>query len=305
MPYRTQNFQPLNLAQLNPVAYGLEQGIAGIGSGADLYSKILESQKAKAELPYVGETAKANAMYKEAMANYLSQPNQQLRFLSNTGKTFVEPGIVSQILKSHGVNTGNGQVSGMYVDTGEGNAPDQGNGNNNNTINDAYELQRQKITTDAQARNRNLFANNIEKTIGFINPKDLTAYSGIQGQAEKKYDSVMSGLGHGSEKYNKYLNSKQASEFLAKQVRQFYGASIQPEMEMSLAKLTDPSFWDRDPEQAEKLFGQTTDILKTEIGTYRGAMESVAPYRENKQNNSQEKRITKRWKMIKGKLVEG
>lgn len=163
----------------------------------------------------------------------------------------------------------------------------QQNAQNSNALQQVSALQAQKGTTDPVARQKNLFAANIEKTLGMVNPQDLTQYAGISGQGELTGQKLLAGLNKESPAYDNYLKSSQAADLLAHQVRQFYGDSIQPSMMENLQKLTDPSEWSNNPKLATQLFNQTKTILQNEMGTYRQAMQSTAPYRtQTPQNNA-------------------
>ena len=79
MPYNTQNFQPLSLAQVSPFGYAVQQGVQGIGQGVDLYKHLLDSQKMKfaiqqeqARQPYYGRLAQAEALKAEAEPNEIN-----------------------------------------------------------------------------------------------------------------------------------------------------------------------------------------------------------------------------------------
>jgi hypothetical protein len=147
-----------------------------------------------------------------------------------------------------------------------------------------YQLLTQKGTTDTDARKRNLFASNIEKTLSQINPDDLTRYAGIPGTIQKLGEEFSAPFGKESQDYKNHLKSTQAADVLATQVRQFYGDSIQPSMIERLQKITNPSMWNNNPGLAKELFNQTKNILQMEMKTYRDAMRSTSPYRE--QSNS-------------------
>lgn len=141
-----------------------------------------------------------------------------------------------------------------------------------------YDLLLQKQTTDADTRKRNLYANNIEKTLGRMNPDDLTRYAGIPGQLSKLKEQALAPFGKESDEYKNYSRAVEDAEYLATQVRQFYGDSIQPSMIDRLQRLTNPSFWGNNPELAKALFEETKEILKIEMATYRDALKSTAPY---------------------------
>lgn len=230
----------------------------------------LQNQKMQAEIPYAADTAKANNMYKTALAKYYMSPALQERGLTNLGKSYVESGIIPAIKGS--MNASNQSVNQP------GNSQDS-------SVGDAYNLYRQKMITDSSARQKNLYATNIEKTLNFINPDDLTQYSGLKGIFNKQVDKFKASEGNQPESYDKYQRALNAAQLLATQVRQFYGDSIQPNMIERLEKLTNPSTWDKDPKLAKQIFNQTKDILGQELGTYRQSMKSTGAYEEQSPKN--------------------
>lgn len=139
-------------------------------------------------------------------------------------------------------------------------------------------LKLQKSLTDATARQKNLYATNIDKTLNQINPDDLTQYAGFQGNLQRLGQAGLASAGKESKSYDNYLTSLNAANLLATQVRQFYGDSIQPSMIKRLEDLTNPSTWTNNPTVAKNLFNKTKQILGQETGTYRQAMQSTAPY---------------------------
>ena len=149
-----------------------------------------------------------------------------------------------------------------------------------------YDKQLLKTTTDTQARQKTLYAKNIDKTIQQIDPAELVKYSGIGGQLELKKQQVLAQQGKESEGYKKYLEAANNAELLAHQVRQFYGDSIQPSVTEKLSKLTNPSTWKNNPEVASRLYKSFVKTLKNETGTYTSALKGTDVYKEKSENNS-------------------
>ena len=155
-----------------------------------------------------------------------------------------------------------------------------------NPVNDIQQvsgLQSMQKTTDASARQKNLYASNIDKTLNNIDPDQLTQFSGVPGVAELKRQQGLAAIGKESSSYDNYMKSLNASNMLATQVRQFYGDSIQPSMIGRLQQLTNPTTWSNNPALAKSLFNSTKQILGQETGTYRQAMQSTAPYQAQQQ----------------------
>jgi hypothetical protein len=158
-----------------------------------------------------------------------------------------------------------------------------------NEMSGVYQLLRQKGVTDPDTRKRNLFATNIEKTLDQINVDNLVKYSGVVGGASKIGQQVADAFSKSSPEYKEYKKASKTAEFLATQVRQFYGDSIQPEMIKRLESLTNPTSWATSPELAKALFNQTKGILGMEMQTYRDALKTTKAYQ--KQESSEDKKL--------------
>jgi|GEM_PF-4754582 len=158
-------------------------------------------------------------------------------------------------------------------------------------VQNAAQMQLLKKTTDTAARQKNLYASNIEKTLNQIDPGALTQYAG--SPISKLANQAAAPFGMESKNYDSYLNSLNAANLLATQVRQFYGDSIQPSMIQRLESLTNPATWSNNPQIAKSLFNQTKQILDQEMGTYRQAMKSTAPYQAHAQATQSAPSISK------------
>lgn len=267
MPIGLMNF-PI---QESPIDIGgsLAKGIAARLARA-------QAQKAEAEAPYAGRTAESNALYKEAMAKYLMSPGKQVQGLSPLGKNIMEQNLFKTIPNQ---KTG-GEVPNPNYDPSVNFTP------SGDPAKDAYQLQQLKMTTDANTRQRNLLATNIGKTMNNINVDDLTRYSGIGGTASKIGEMVKGGFGKESAAFDDYQKSAQNASLLAKQVRQFYGDSIQPAMLHKLELMTDPTTWYRSPKVAKSIFEETKKVLDQEMKTYRDAMRTKNVYTGEDQEQS-------------------
>ena len=151
-----------------------------------------------------------------------------------------------------------------------------------NELTQNYQLARQKNISDTGTRAKVLYATNIHKTLSMIDSKALTQYSGIPGSAKQKAEEARAALGYESKDYAKYQRSLIAADTLAKQVRQFYGDSIQPAMEEKLNRLTNPSSWRTSPKLAEQNFNQFKKILERETETYKGGLKSTKEFESPK-----------------------
>lgn len=164
------------------------------------------------------------------------------------------------------------KVGGQYYDdqgdqVGGGNA---GGGNARTPEErEAYERAINKGTSDTQARNTLLRAENLDKTRNSIDVEDLTRYSGLKGTGKYLYDSARAAAGKPSDEFLKHNEAVNAASLMADQMRQFYGDSIQPSAMDRLRHLANPSTWYKDPKVAQAQWKQLNKILDTETETYR------------------------------------
>lgn len=274
MPIQFPDFQRISFQEANPL-------LTGFATGSSALAKALTDY----------QTARINNQYKQALSKYYQSPALQERGLTNVGKSFVEAPIVRSILQNYGANQPN-QVSPYNdgeknINENQNNQDIQNNYNpegNEDDISNAYQLSRQKQTTDLDTRKRNLFASNIDKTTKYINPEHLFSYSGIGGHIKKAIDYGNASQNKPSERFQNYQKALTAAQLLAKQTRQFYGASITPQMDKQLNELVNPESWILDKDTAIKKYHQLMDILKNETGTYRQALKSRKAYEEQNEN---------------------
>jgi hypothetical protein len=248
---------------------GLEMVKQKYGENSPQYNMALKAF----DLSQTGKQSQIN--YQNVLTNTLP-----VRSLTPTGKAIVEGGNVAQgnspTGQSWGV-TNPGQVNtAPTTNPGEkpGSAPA-----NQKKLGGVYNLLLQQGSTDADARKKNLYATNIEKTLAAINPDDLTHYAGAWGGLRKFGNELLSPFGKESKEYDDFANALNKSEFLSKQVRQFYGDSIKPEMLEKLQSLVNPATWRNNPALAKSIYNQTKSLLGQELKTYRDAMEDTQVYK--------------------------
>jgi len=153
-----------------------------------------------------------------------------------------------------------------------------------------YTLQRQKQISDSDSRKKALFASNVDKTLDQINPKDLTQYGGAKGVAKLQLDKIKAATGNETKEYAKYQKSLTGAKLLAKQIRQFYGDSITPQVQESLSEMVNPATWANNPRIALDKFNQFKKILQSETETYRGALKNTREFEGgNKEKTSRSK----------------
>ncbi len=144
-----------------------------------------------------------------------------------------------------------------------------------------YDLQQQKLTSDVDTRKRALFASNIDKTLNSININDLTQYAGLAGKLQQKVATGQALTGEENKKYEDYQKALVGAKLLSKQVRQFYGDSITPQVQEKLNELTNPATWANNPKIAKSNFEAFSNILKKETQTYRNALKGASEFKDN------------------------
>lgn len=192
---------------------------------------------------------------------------------------------LANVLNSGQAPTGNSDPSLNYQ--GFGAAPSQSTINNGQ---DAISLAQMKGITDPAIRTKVLNSMNIEKTLQYVNPDDLTSYSGGGGaldilgnklQGAANGTALSSVLGSQSPDYQRYAAAKSAATFAANEVRQFLGDSVQGPAKQALEDFVNPGNATTDPSTAKIVFNQAKNILMNEMQTYRSALTGTNVYTNN------------------------
>jgi len=84
--------------------------------------------------------------------------------------------------------------------------------------------------------------------------------------------------------YRDFQKSLIGAKTLTKQIRQFYGDSITPQIQEQLGQLTNPASWTNNPRIAEENFNQFAKILKNETKTFRTSTQNRSEYQGNQIN---------------------
>lgn len=121
-----------------------------------------------------------------------------------------------------------------------------------------------KDTTDPDLRKRARFAINMDTTISRLNANDLTAYSGVKGQAALARDRYLAQQGKAPEKLIRYEEAVATADTLSKQVRQFLADSITKTTHEFLNNLVNPTGWMVSPEVALAKYNQFVGTLARE-----------------------------------------
>lgn len=140
-----------------------------------------------------------------------------------------------------------------------------------------------KKTTDAAIRNKIPYAENVKITMDSIVPEHLVQYSGPKGRSELTKDTLKAAFGQPSERFMQYNQALTGAKTLSKQLRQFWGDSIQPSAVEQIDKLTNPSHWLKSPEIALQQFNQLKKITDQELQVFKTA--GNTPGRLNYKNN--------------------
>lgn len=143
-----------------------------------------------------------------------------------------------------------------------------------------------KDITDAGVRQKNILVKNIDKTLDSVNIDDVVKYSGLAGPALQKIGQGKSLVGKEKEDYKKFEESLTSLDLLAKQIRQFYGESIQPQVMEKIENLVNPISWATSPDIAKAKYEQLVSVLKSETESYREAVKSADVYSGTKKSTS-------------------
>lgn len=136
-----------------------------------------------------------------------------------------------------------------------------------------YDLQALKKTSDPFVRRAIEQSKNIESVIEGINPEALTQYSGIKGRVKLAEEQLKDQSGKPSKDYLDYLTSKQAALALSKNVRQLMQDSVTPSAQQAIEHLTNPSSLGKSPEAARAQYDHYIKILNNEIKNFQRAVQ--------------------------------
>jgi hypothetical protein len=142
-----------------------------------------------------------------------------------------------------------------------------------------YALQMQKAASDQTTRTTVLRGQNLLQSINASNIDDLTRYSGLKGSAKLKLEQAKDLNGKPSEEYLKYLEATQAAQLEAKELRQFFGDSITPEVQDAIYKMVNATSLTKSPEAAKRMIQKSRDTIKKQIKTFTSALESPEAYK--------------------------
>ena len=221
---------------------------------------------------------------RESLIGYRDNLNQTagIRFTSPLGKEIAESeGRGAQDILDQRGGSGSGASSGYaYNPNGTNvvaspqevaNAGKQVGDNNPRTPEEreAYMRKISKDTGDEDARKRMRFAENLDITRKAINVDNLTRYSGPQGTLKLMGEHIKSFRGNPSKEYLDYNDAVNSASLMSKQMRQFYGESIQGPAMQKLEALANPTTWYKNPKVAQRQFDSLNKILDKETGTYK------------------------------------
>ncbi len=128
-----------------------------------------------------------------------------------------------------------------------------------------------KKTTDAAIRNKIPYAKNVKITMDSIKPESLVQYSGPQGQGKYMLDTLKAAMGNPPPEFMEYQKALTSAKTLSKQLRQFWGDSIQPSATDKIDQLTNPSHWSKNPQVALQQFNQLKQITEQELEVFNKA----------------------------------
>jgi hypothetical protein len=277
--------------------------LKGLDSGSNMFAKMMNA-KYNNSLHPSGDVA--NALYVEQLRNQygendpryleakksldlISQSRQSLigyrdilnqtagiRYSSPLGKLIAEgKGQGAQdILANRNAQNANAPADARYkvgeqYYNAQGDPVDENKGNpKSSEEKQAYEQAIGKQTTDAAIRNKIPYAENVKITMDNINPDDLVQFSGLKGHLRLGIETLKAAAGNPSEEYLAYQTAVTGAQTLKKQLRQFWGDSIQPAATEEIGKLTNPSTWSKNPKVAKQQFEQLKKITNQELESF-------------------------------------
>jgi hypothetical protein len=139
-----------------------------------------------------------------------------------------------------------------------------------------------KKTSDAAIRNKIPYAENVKITMDSIQPEALVQYSGPQGTVKYGTDILKAAMGNPPPEFMKYQEALTSAKTLSKQLRQFWGDSIQPSATDKIDQLTNPSHWNKNPQVALQQFMQLKKITDQELQTFHKAGTSPLSFKDGK-----------------------
>lgn len=273
----------------------LQAGFTSMGELADLMMKKRQMEQEAQLKKYEIEQM---APYKTALMNYQNALTASLpmRYLTPQGKALNEQSNVMQGASPVGTPQGQPIVPGMIPyydpsrlqDTGQPQSP----GGSPSTSANQYALKRIKENVPASVLSKDLYATNIDKTLDpkiGINIDDLTQYNNPLGQLKLKEQQALDAAGlPTTPEYQRYKESEGKFDFLANQIRQFYGDSIQPSAMQEKIKKLDPRSGFRSSKISKARFESQKKLLERELQTYRDATTSPDVYSGNQAINENE-----------------
>jgi len=145
-------------------------------------------------------------------------------------------------------------------------------------LRDKYKLQIQKTSTDSATRTTALRGQNLLKSIDASNIDALTRYSGPKGAAKLKLEQGKDLTGKPSEEYLQHLEAIQAVKLEAKELRQFFGDSITPEVQDALYEMVNATSLTKSPEAAKRMIQKSRDTIKKQIKTFEDALKTTEAF---------------------------
>jgi hypothetical protein len=141
-----------------------------------------------------------------------------------------------------------------------------------------YKMQIQKGSSDSATRTTALRGQNLLKSIDASNIDDLTRYSGPGGAAKLKWEQSKDLTGNASEEYLKHLEAVQAAKLEAKELRQFFGDSITPEVQDAIYAMVNATSLTKSPEAAKRMIQKSRDTIKKQIKTFENGLKNTEAY---------------------------
>ncbi len=204
-----------------------------------------------------------------------------MRYTTPEGRQIIEASNVGQGASPTGSPAGEPVIPGQ-----PGYNPNASTSSSGVTPSQHYGLRQAKQDLPASVMQKNLYVNNIEKTLNDIDLDALTHFNGPKGQFSLKKEQLNDARGQEtSPEYKKYKEAEAKFNLLPNQVGQFYGSSVQPSaVEKKTAEL-DPRGFMQSPKTGKLRFKSSSALLKKELQTYRDASKNANVYTGGQASN--------------------
>lgn len=139
-----------------------------------------------------------------------------------------------------------------------------------NQYNAVSQAAQQNMSGSSQLQQKYNYAQNLAKTFNATQKNfgipaiTFSPYMGVSGTARLLADKAKIAAGGASPLYEKYRAFEDSVPVLSEQMTQFFGGSVQPQVQQQLDELQNPVTWDKNPGTAIRIYNNLQDLIGTE-----------------------------------------